>query len=316
MPKVQHLSTNSYESVMVDALFKTFKGKSTELEYSHVVCTKQEIPSLIDDTCTVLVLTGFSINHLEDTALLNKLYYEYNVPFAEVLLIGAMTEHSAMPSFTSFLGNETQSAVEQFYNYVCEGYSTFIEELGTRGLQRVVNSYTAYNLYTFPTTGDMAPLHQYLLYESFGFHLGDTLKENGYHNFMDNPTLERIVVKAMTDMSSYIKRHTRWVEWAVVQDYSGDFVTIGAITAEAHKNELAHSLLAMSNTPKAIVVIIEDKGYTQLTIRTTNYDAVEVGKAIDPNSSGKYNACTVFTSLPRVARNIVGALESQLRIIT
>lgn len=314
MPKVQHISTNSYESIMVDALFKSFTGRSGDIEYSHVIAKKEDLVTVIDDSCTVLVLTGFSISHLEDGALLNKLYYEYNVPFAEVIIIGAMTAHSDMPSFHKFLGSDTESAVKQFYNFVCEGHSSFIDELGTRGMSKLVDSYDSYNLYNFSERGDIAPLQQVLLASSFGFGLGNVLHSNGYHNYLNNPELEALVTQSLRSMSHYLDSHIRWTEWAVMQDRSGEYITVGVVSAERHKNELAHRMLSMSNTPKAIAIILEDKGYTQMTIRTSNYDAVRVGSLIDPNTRGKYNACTVFTNLPRVAKSTISALEAQIKL--
>lgn len=319
--RLLHLSTHSYESVAVDTLLRNVEiteSPETEIEYVHHVCKLAEIPQYLDGEPSILVLTGFMLDPVKNTDLFQYLNVVYNVPFAEVFIVGSMTTNIEMASFRLFPGSETESAVMQLYNALL-GDNRMVKVKNTNSLIRFIDLYNQYNLHKFEPGHKIHALKQMLVAQSlmfytYNYYLPEGSQDKSYEEVVGEPLKDNLANSLTTTMLDYVTRHIRWANWDVVP-YQGDYVTLGVVSAENYKNEIAQEMISMSNTDKVVILLLEDKGYTQVTVRTRNVDAVSIGKLMDESCKGKPNATTVFINMQgsTTREQITHALASTLR---
>lgn len=319
--RLLHLSTHSYESVAVDTLLRNVEiteSPETEIEYVHHVCKLEEITQYLDGEPSILVLTGFMLDPVKQTDLFQYLNVVYNVPFAEVLIVGSMTTNIEMASFRLFPGSDTESSVLQLYNALL-GTDRMVKVKNTNSLIRFIDLYNQYNLHKFEQGHKIHALKQMLvsqslMFNTYEYYLPEGSKDNTYESIVEDKLKANLADSLTNTMLDYVTRHIRWANWDVVP-YEGDYLTLGVVSAENYKNEIAQEMISMSNTDKVAILILEDKGYTQVTIRTRNVDAVAIGKLMDESCKGKPNATTVFINMHGMTtRNqITQALVSTFR---
>lgn len=319
--RLLHLSTHSYESVAVDTLLRNVEiteSPETEIEYVHHVCKLEEITQYLDGEPSILVLTGFMLDPIKQTDLFQYLNVVYNVPFAEVLIVGSMTTNIEMASFRLFPGSDTESSVMQLYNALL-GNDRMVKVKNTNSLIRFIDLYNQYNLHKFEQGHKIHALKQMLvsqslMFNTYEYYLPDGSQDKTYESIVEDKMRAKLADSLTNTMLDYVTRHIRWANWDVVP-YEGDYLTLGVVSAENYKNEIAQEMISMSNTDKVAILILEDKGYTQVTIRTRNVDAVAIGKLMDESCKGKPNATTVFINMHGMTtRNqITQALVSTFR---
>lgn len=319
--RLLHLSTHSYESVAVDTLLRNVEiteSPETEIEYVHHVCKLEEITQYLDGEHSILVLTGFMLDPIKQTDLFQYLNVVYNVPFAEVLIVGSMTTNIEMASFRLFPGSDTESSVMQLYNALL-GNDRMVKVKNTNSLIRFIDLYNQYNLHKFEQGHKIHALKQMLvsqslMFNTYEYYLPDGSQDKTYESIVEDKMRAKLADSLTNTMLDYVTRHIRWANWDVVP-YEGDYLTLGVVSAENYKNEIAQEMISMSNTDKVAILILEDKGYTQVTIRTRNVDAVAIGKLMDESCKGKPNATTVFINMHGMTtRNqITQALVSTFR---
>lgn len=319
--RLLHLSTHSYESVAVDTLLRNVEiteSPETEIEYVHHVCKLEEITQYLDGEPSILVLTGFMLDPIKQTDLFQYLNVVYNVPFAEVLIVGSMTTNIEMASFRLFPGSDTESSVMQLYNALL-GNDRMVKVKNTNSLIRFIDLYNQYNLHKFEQGHKIHALKQMLvsqslMFNTYEYYLPDGSQDKTYESIVEDKLKANLADSLTNTMLDYVTRHIRWANWDVVP-YEGDYLTLGVVSAENYKNEIAQEMISMSNTDKVAILILEDKGYTQVTIRTRNVDAVAIGKLMDESCKGKPNATTVFINMHGMTtRNqITQALVSTFR---
>lgn len=319
--RLLHLSTHSYESVAVDTLLRNVEiteSPETEIEYVHHVCKLEEITQYLDGEPSILVLTGFMLDPVKQTDLFQYLNVVYNVPFAEVLIVGSMTTNIEMASFRLFPGSDTESSVLQLYNALL-GTDRMVKVKNTNSLIRFIDLYNQYNLHKFEQGHKIHALKQMLvsqslMFNTYEYYLPEGNQDKTYESIVEDKLKANLADSLTNTMLDYVTRHIRWANWDVVP-YEGDYLTLGVVSAENHKNEIAQEMISMSNTDKVAILILEDKGYTQVTIRTRNVDAVAIGKLMDESCKGKPNATTVFINMHGMTtRNqITQALVSTFR---
>lgn len=319
--RLLHLSTHSYESVAVDTLLRNVEiteSPETEIEYVHHVCKLEEITQYLDGEPSILVLTGFVLDPVKQTDLFQYLNVVYNVPFAEVLIVGSMTTNIEMASFRLFPGSDTESSVLQLYNALL-GTDRMVKVKNTNSLIRFIDLYNQYNLHKFEQGHKIHALKQMLvsqslMFNTYEYYLPEGNQDKTYESIVEDKLKANLADSLTNTMLDYVTRHIRWANWDVVP-YEGDYLTLGVVSAENHKNEIAQEMISMSNTDKVAILILEDKGYTQVTIRTRNVDAVAIGKLMDESCKGKPNATTVFINMHGMTtRNqITQALVSTFR---
>ena len=118
---ILHLSNHSYEAVIVDTLLQSLSVVGDEnmpVSYHHFICKVEDIHKYLDGTASIIVLTGFKLDPVTQTNLFQYLNVVYNVPFADVYIVGSMTHNLQMPSYKLFAGSDTKSAVYQFYQFL------------------------------------------------------------------------------------------------------------------------------------------------------------------------------------------------------
>lgn len=300
MGLIQHLHTRSYESLIMMTAIDTLaigelhKG-GVDTKIKHTLSTTSTLLSHIDPEASVLVVTGHAIDQVKDTKIIEYFNTVLNVPFVEVFVVGSMSNIFNLPSAKVFKGTETETPVQQFYDHVCGENAVMLQDLGTRPLQHLLPLYNSYMTYTFNDNYKEAMALKSLA-DVFELSTPKILRANSYSAYPRNDTLKCLVEAQLLSMLEYVERRVKWTAWQVVP-YNGDYVTIGITSAEKYKNEIAHQQISMSNTDKVISIVLEDKGYQQVTIRTSGIDALEIAKLMDSNAKGKPQASTVFLSL-------------------
>ena len=82
-------------------------------------------------------------------------------------------------------------------------------------------------------------------------------------------------------------------------------VTVGVVSAEQFKNEVAEKIMSNAQTASVIVVILEQYGDNALfTIRTRNFGAVSVAKVIKPSAGGKFSSASAFGQLNSMNQSV------------
>lgn len=201
-------------------------------------------------------------------------------------------EATSVDNLFAYLSANTSSTLPQAsleYYWASKGYLSHLYENTTKALTEVFEAiYSLYGLEYVASFGSTMSMSEFLR------------------------THKAPIMRYLEKTKNYIDRHIRSKETAVV---SGGYRLV-TVSAEAHFNELADAIMLLEQTEDAKVIVLIstiERNRTRITIRTTNDDALDVGRLLtDTEVQGKPNATTVFVPEELTPKQILGGLQSML----
>jgi len=312
--KAQMIYHPSLESAIIGAVLKQATDpEGNPLEVTFTEGDRQNLIAQIDETAPILIIAGMVITDKEDYAITEYLNSFGNVPFVDFYVIGSLVKVGHIAGVTIIRPyTEGVSTISMVYDAFLESRS-MLRLSKEKNLDVLVDLVTQYYLYNFrDNTTYYLSLGLLHMYNALGMNIHKytkDIKEQG--DLLQSELFKDIMTTGFAKQESYVQRQATTVKWEMAL-YNGEYITLGVVNGHTYKNELAHYLMKFSHTPKTIIVVLEEKDRTAMTIRTNEVNAVSVAKLVYDYADGKANATTVYTKLHNTTTDVANAFKNAI----
>lgn len=282
-----------YATLMIKSMLKS---SNDTVDVVHVTTTSEatgimEDKQVIADYYVVIVL-GLGFNQRYDGRFRDIVDQEFDTPFTQVIWANAYGEDPMSPNIdyvTTY--NDEDSTIMNLYRTLQASVQFAPKSLTEDVILGVHEYYTGKSIGADNVVGSALMG----LYETFGTYLEDLFVNMNVATILQNNM--QIVQHYLIRQSQYVDKKVK--NASILQDTILNVpVTVGIVSAEQFKNEVAEKIMSNAQTASVIVVVLEQYGDNALfTIRTRNFDAVSVAKVIKPNAGGKFSSASAFGQL-------------------
>lgn len=312
--KAQLIYHPSLESAVIGTMLKqATDSEGNPLDVTFTEGDRNNLVSQIDETAPILVIAGMVITDKEDYAITEYLNSFGNVPFVDFYMAGSLVKVGHIAGVNIIRPySEGTSTISMVYDAFLESRS-MLRLAKDRNLDILVDLVSQYYLYNFrDNTTYYLSLGLLHMYNALGMNLYKytrDIKEQG--DLLQSELFKDLMTTGFAKQENYVQRQATTVKWEMVL-YNGEYITLGVVNGHTYKNELAHYLMNFSNTPKTIIVVLEEKNGTAMTIRTSGVNAVSVAKLVHEGADGKASATTVYTKLHNTTLDVANAFKSAI----
>lgn len=312
--KAQMIYHPSLESAVIGTMLKqATDSEGNPLEVTFTEGDRNNLINQIDETSPILVIAGMVITDKEDYAITEYLNSFGNVPFVDFYMAGSLVKVGHIAGVNIIRPySEGTSTISMVYDAFLESRS-MLRLAKDRNLDILVDLVSQYYLYNFrDNTTYYLSLGLLHMYNALGMNLYKytrDIKEQG--DLLQSELFKDLMTTGFAKQENYVQRQATTVKWEMVL-YNGEYITLGVVNGHTYKNELAHYLMKFSNTPKTIIVVLEEKNGTAMTIRTNGVNAVSVAKLVHEGADGKASATTVYTKLHNTTLDVANAFKNAI----
>lgn len=312
--KAQMIYHPSLESAVIGTMLKqATDSEGNPLEVTFTEGDRNNLINQIDETSPILVIAGMVITDKEDYAITEYLNSFGNVPFVDFYMAGSLVKVGHIAGVNIIRPySEGTSTISMVYDAFLESRS-MLRLAKDRNLDILVDLVSQYYLYNFrDNTTYYLSLGLLHMYNALGMNLYKytrDIKEQG--DLLQSELFKDLMTTGFAKQENYVQRQATTVKWEMVL-YNGEYITLGVVNGHTYKNELAHYLMNFSNTPKTIIVVLEEKNGTAMTIRTSGVNAVSVAKLVHEGADGKASATTVYTKLHNTTLDVANAFKNAI----